>query len=443
LGSGAIDDAVEMQERLRLAQQQQAAGAWLAAAATYAELAAVHPLDHRLLANQANALWLADLPGAARECYGRALRIRPDCLVSKRGLASCLRDLNRFEEALTLHQELELALLPGSPDRLANLWAHSQVLIGLERFAEAFQRMACRRAWSQGLLPRPGNPRVAELTLVSEQGFGDTLQFVRFLEPLVAQRVLAGLSAGLLLLVEPPLVDLLREGLTWLEYPLEVRPKPEHLPAEALSLLDLPDALGQIEVAPTRADAAYLVSPLWTKQQRRLKPGPSAPGPWRLGLVTAAGRPLADPFCVRESEKRTLPELIIWRLVSELRQRGGVIVDLQFGEEALRHRGLGLELLRPGLSLDGFASTARVVAQLDLVITVDTAMAHLVGAMGCPCWVLLPWSSDPRWLREERTCPWYPKSVLFRQPRPGDWHGAVDQLLECFSSVCRVALKAP
>jgi Flp pilus assembly protein TadD len=137
-----------MDARLHLAQKQQVAGAWLAAAATYAQLAADHPFDHRMLANQANALWLADLPDAARDRYVRALKISPNCPVSKRGLASCLRDLNQFEAALALHQELEAVLQPGSPDRLANLWAHSQVLVGLERFAEAFQRMASwNRSW--------------------------------------------------------------------------------------------------------------------------------------------------------------------------------------------------------------------------------------------------------------------------------------------------------
>ena len=86
----------------------------------------------------------------------------------------------------------------------------------------------------------------------------------------------------------------------------------------------------------------------------------------------------------------------------------------------------------PGLSLEGFATTARVLAQLDLVITVDTAMAHLVGAMGRPGWVLLPWSADPRWLSATPTTPWYPSLRLFRQGRGGDWNGAVDQLLAAF-----------
>ena len=149
-------------------------------------------------------------------------------------------------------------------------------------------------------------------------------------------------------------------------------------------------------------------------------------------MVSAAGRKLDDPFCAREYQKRTLPERELWRLVAGLKQQGTLVYDLQFGCDQARHRALELELLDPGLSLEGFATTARVLAQLDLVISVDTAMAHLVGAMGRPGWVLLPWSSDPRWLSATPTTPWYPSLRLFRQGRGGDWNGAVDQLLAAF-----------
>ena len=424
---------MHLHERLTLAQAQQDRGDWLAAAASYAALATDHPADHRFLANQANALWLADLPGAATHCYARALQVRPDCPVSRKGLASCLRDLNQFEAALLLHRQLEAELAPDSEDGLANLWAHSQVLIGLERFEEAFHRMACRRPWAAGVAQPSHDPLAKVLLLVSEQGFGDTLQFVRFLEPLVRCRRAAGLRGGVLLLVEPALVELLREGLSWLPDPPEVTTKSEPLPPQAITLLDLPHALQQEQVEPARHEDAYLRSSCWTQPQAAVPGLLPGLGGMRVGLVTAAGRPLGDPFCQREFQKRTLPESIVWRLVQELRERGAQLVDLQFGAEAARHQALGLDLLQPALSLAGFAATARVVAQLDLVISVDTAMAHLIGAMGRECWVLLPWSADPRWGRFGHTCRWYSRSRLFRQPRPGDWHAAVDQLLESFT----------
>jgi hypothetical protein len=274
---------------------------------------------------------------------------------------------------------------------------------------------------------------------VSEQGFGDSLQFVRFLPDLVRRRQAAGLKGGVELLIEPALVTLFIEGLAWLGDPPRILPKPPAAsrPSQGLSLLDLPHALGGDQALPSGLGKGYLRSPLWSATPRWL-PRPSSPtgsptgsGP-AIGLVSAAGRKLDDPFCAREYQKRTLPERELWRLVEGLKQQGALVYDLQFGSDQARHRALALELLDPGLSLEGFATTARVLAQLDLVITVDTAMAHLVGAMGRPGWVLLPWSADPRWLSATPTTPWYPSLRLFRQGRGGDWNGAVDQLLAAF-----------
>ena len=420
--------------RLELAKHLQQQGAWLAAAAAYAELAALVPSDHRFLANQANALWLADLPEAAHRCYRRALALQPDCAISLRGLASCLRDLNQFDKALELHQLLAQQIPLASPDGQANLWAHSQLLMGLERYGEAFALMAARSSASQSDVPPSLMGDVvlrSELVLVSEQGFGDSLQFVRFLSDLVRRRQAAGLKGGVQLLIEPALVSLFIEGLAWLSDPPRILPKPPAAkrPSRGLSLLDLPHALGGNQALPSGLGKGYLRSPLWSATPRWLPS--TGPGP-AIGLVSAAGRKLDDPFCAREYQKRTLPEQELWRLVKGLKLKGALIYDLQFGSDQARHRALALELLDPGLCLEGFATTARVLAQLDLVITVDTAMAHLVGAMGRPGWVLLPWSADPRWLSATPTTPWYPSLRLFRQGRGGDWNGAVDQLLEAF-----------
>jgi ADP-heptose:LPS heptosyltransferase len=105
-------------------------------------------------------------------------------------------------------------------------------------------------------------------------------------------------------------------------------------------------------------------------------------------------------------------------------------VLLQFGPD----RGLAEPWRQRGLEeLPGdadFAATATLVAGLDLVITVDTALAHLVGAMGRPGWLLLPFSAAPRWLRERSDTPWYPSLRLFRQRQAGAWGPVVTAVLQ-------------
>ena len=88
-----------------------------------------------------------------------------------------------------------------------------------------------------------------------------------------------------------------------------------------------------------------------------------------------------------------------------------------------------------GESLDDFADTAAVVHQLDLVISVDTALAHLAGAMALPVWLLLPYAPDWRWMLERDDSPWYPSMRLFRQRQAGDWRELIDRVTRALSSV--------
>jgi ADP-heptose:LPS heptosyltransferase len=90
-----------------------------------------------------------------------------------------------------------------------------------------------------------------------------------------------------------------------------------------------------------------------------------------------------------------------------------------------------------------FAATARFIADLELVITVDTAMAHLVGALGRSDWVLLPFTADPRWHRHVTHTPWYPNLRLFRQPAPGDWISVIRKVLAAIEGHSRAWCQVP
>ena len=399
-------------EQAAILQRQ---GRWLEAAAVYDRLARVCPGDHRLRANQGNALWLADLPDAAAIAYRRALVLEPSSQVSLRGLASCLRDLQQWPQALALHDQLSPLLLPGSDDDRHNRWARSQVLLGLQRWREGFRAMARRHA----------DPLAPQLWIESEQGFGDTFQYVRFLQPLLEHRRAAGLSGGLVLQVEPALVEVLRQGLGWLEDPPLIEAWCGQANAPRLTLLELPAALGLNAVEPS---STYLRSPVWPA------PSSTAGTPLRVGVCWASGRKLEEPFMAREYRKRSLPPELLWRLLGALQLRGAELVPLQVGHDAHLAEALGGPLLPAPAAIETFHGTAQLMRQLDRVVSVDTAVAPLCGALGVPGWILLPWSADPRWLDQGDSTPWYGSLRLFRQPRPGDWHGAIDHLLAAWGA---------
>jgi hypothetical protein len=397
------------------AAQLQAEGRWLEAAALYNSLAVQDPRDHRLRANQGNALWLSDLPQAAARAYHQALSLKPDCGVSLRGLASCLRDLNRWSEAIATHSQAAARISPGSPEEGMNRWALSQVLLGEQRWREGFAAMAARHRSPH---PEPLDLLQPALAVASEQGFGDTFQYLRFLPALQQRRQAAGRQGGLTLLVEPNLVPLLQEGLAWLQDPIDVQAAAAAGGGQ-LTLLDLPHHLGISTVTPA---GGYLRSPLWPAGTRR-------GGPLRVGLCWAAGRKLEDPFTSREYHKRSLPPQVLSHLIEALHSRGARLVSLQVGPDADTADTLGVPLSEAPFPIESFSGTARVLRQLDRVVSVDTAIAHLAGAMGVPGWVLLPWSADPRWLASGESTPWYSSLRLFRQPNSGDWHGAIHHLL--------------
>ena len=418
--------AIAMAESLRQRRQP------LEAAAIYRQALDHSPRDMRLHNNLGDCLWLADHPWEALAPLLEASRLDPLHALPQRGLANVLRDLNRFEKAEEYYlRSWQLAADP------TTAWSLSQILIGLERFAEAFRWAECRFAMAEASFYRPKpywqGPQAAgalaqpntPLYIWSEQGFGDTFQYLRWLKPLCSQ------PGHRVLEVPPPLVNLLREGLSWLEYPPLVEAKqdsPAPIAGSSVSLLSLPHHLGGAPLSPQSelAGAAYL----------RIAPHPSGdrlgqrqPGAPRVGLAWAAGRKEDDCFTWREFVKRSLPAEQLLALSSGLEASGAELHNLQFGPDADLLERAWVGRLQP----DGdFLEQARLMANLDLVISVDTATAHLAGAMGLPCWLLLPFSADPRWLRKRQDSVWYPTMKLFRQSGSGDWRQVVTAVVHSF-----------
>ena len=408
---------------LRGAREAELRHDWDLAAWLYGITVQLEPANHRLTTNLGNVLWLADKPQQAESVVRRAVQLAPAEALPYRGLGNVLRDLNDFEQASEAYGQA--LSCDGAP---LTAWNLSQCLIGLERYDAAYAVAEARLSVAEMLPYRdppyfePDVPLQAlvqqrNVRLWSEQGFGDTLQYVRWVCGLCQQ------PHQLTLEVEWQLLTLLQQGLAWLPYPPTVVAKPRSGEPEPLKdalqgpLMSLPHHMGG---APLALRQGYLRSPLW--------PRAGSSPVQRIGLAWAAGRKLDDPFTAREYRKRSLPLAALEQLIEALLGLGAELVNLQIGPDRSESAGMAHCFVDSLAETADFAATAALVLQLNLVICVDTALAHLVGALGHPGWVLLPFSADPRWLRQRSDCVWYPSLRLWRQQSRGDWRAPIDAL---------------
>ncbi|HEY2891967.1 MAG TPA: tetratricopeptide repeat protein [Dongiaceae bacterium] len=241
------------------------------------------------------------------------------------------------------------------------------------------------------------------LLLHAEQGLGDTIQMLRYL-PLVASR-----GGNILLELQPELIGLAAANLG--DLPVKPVSRGDPLPAYDFNcpMMSLPLAFGT-QLASIPAAIPYIAVPGQARD--------SVPGRPRLGLAWAAGGS-------SEFAKKSL-HLADFGFLAAI--PGLDLVSLQKGarENEAAQPPPGLTLEQPALA--DFLHTAHIIAGLDLVISVDTAVAHLAGAMGKPVWLLLPHPAEWRWLTGRDDSPWYPTMRLFRQPQRGDWLVAFDKL---------------
>jgi hypothetical protein len=253
------------------------------------------------------------------------------------------------------------------------------------------------------------------ILLHAEQGFGDTIQFVRYV-PLLAAR-------GAKIVLEIP--DSLRPLLDKLDGVVAIIGRGEpHAPIDwHCPLMSLPHAFGTtLKTVP--ASLPYLRAPADRIESWRAKL--PATGKLRVGLVWS-GKPSH-----RNDHNRSIA---FGRLAPLLAQNGVDFISLQRDvRDADRAALSSSTVVRPDLDTADFADTAAIIETLDLVIAVDTAVAHLTGAMGKPLWLLLPFSPDWRWMLNRSDSPWYTSARLFRQPKIADWDSVIAALGEALAS---------
>ena len=360
---------------------------------------------------------------AAVAAHRRAIAADPDYAKGYANLAVALRNKGDLDEMLEVsHRAVALA-----PDNPLTRYNHAHFLLMCGYLAEGFVEhqwgRKCKQL-SEGMPVFEGPEWQGEifagktLLLFAEYGIGDALQFVRYV-PMVAAR-----GGRVVLQVQPAIAALLRAmpGVV-------VLGRDESVPHYDLQLplMDLPRIFG------TTLDTIPVGVPYLKADSAKVEAWRTALGhqpALKVGVVWA-GSPLHKGDQQRSlSAETVLPRLVmpgvqLFSLQKEprpadvpvLQQLAGDVIDL-------------------APRLGDFTDTAAAVAALDLVISVDTSVAHLAGGLGRPCWMLLPYALDWRWLRDREDSPWYPSIRLFRQSKPQVWH---DVLLRVSAELWRAA----
>jgi tetratricopeptide (TPR) repeat protein len=343
-------------------------------------------------------------------------------------LGKALTDLGYDEEALRCHR-LSAEIEPGFA--LAH-WNMSLVLLSAGDFAAGWKEYEWRWRWdkfpdAKRVLPVPewrGEPLEGKTIVVySEQGYGDTIQFA----PLA--RRLAEQAGEVLLEVTTPQVRLFQEGFARGNLAVIERTRDPNRVATAkpyhytLPLISLPAKLGLGLAELPLSQGGYITPP--ARHRAPWKKRLAGPG-LKVGLAWL-GRKTPD-------HRRSIP-LAQFRPLFAV--KGVAWHALQRAGETGEIRATGLPIADWSAYLEDFADTAALIAELDLVISIDTAAAHLAGAIAKPVLIMLVAHPDWRWLRGRDDCPWYPTARLFRQPQIGDWDSVIAEVARALAAFAK------
>lgn len=386
------------------------------AVAALREAVRLAPSNAAAHVNLGNALLEQDSMEAAEAAFRRAVTLDPNLPEAQSGLGYLFTNTHRFREAIAAcERAIELR-----PDFAEAHWNQGFAYLLAGDFENGWEKYEWRKrhpryaaAYRSFDAPTWEGEDIAGRTLLihAEQGLGDSMQFIRYAEPLAARgaRVIVACDRALIALFRrvrgvADAID--KSGAT---PPFDLWIDQMSLPRVTRTRLEsIPTPGAYLSADPARAAA-------WRRDLADAKDGP------KVGLVWAGNAQHSN------DRRRSMPVEAVRPLVGVA---GVTFVSLQVGP-----RSRGIERLAPAPILDlsgrltDFMDTAAVVDNLDLVIAVDTAVAHLAGGMDKPVWTLLPFDPDWRWVVAcaDHT-PWYPSMRLFRQPRLGDWDSVVGRM---------------
>ena len=359
--------------------------------------------------------------------YERALAIRPQHLQALNNKGVLLREAGRVREAITTYEHA----IDADPN-CSEAWvgkALCELLVG--QYQKGWHSYEWRKKrfgpWgTHSSAPEwRGEPLAGKTLLIqAEQGLGDTVQFCRY------AKLAKEAGAQVILQVQDRLVRL----ISTLDRDIAVIPGSNAAPAcdYRVMLLSLP-AILETREATVPSDDAYLTAVPELVAQWKDRIGPSG---FRIGIHWQ-GEQKWDGVEKPGDRERSFP----LRHFHGISQIPGVrLISLQKNDGLDQLTGLpdGMRVELPGefdAGADAFLDSAAIIANLDLVITSDTAMAHVASALGCPVWLVVQHVPDWRWQLDRHDCPWYPKMRLFRQTERGNWSAVFDSVHQMLPGV--------
>jgi tetratricopeptide (TPR) repeat protein len=375
-------------------------------------LLATEPAHAALHFNRGHALASQGRHAEAIAAYDQALTSRPDYVAAHLNRGTALQALNRHPEAIVSFENV-LAIETRHPDAALSRLTLGDYRAGFQQHETRFARSgmpARRRGFGKPLWLGEFPLHRKTILLHAEQGLGDTIQFARY-APL-----LAGLGGKVVLEVPAELVTLLGRLAGVADVVARGAPLPSfdlHCPMGSLPLASA------TEVATIPAAIPYL------------KASEERVAQWRARLAALPSPRVAIAWSGRASHPNDRNRsLALARLAPlfALEQVSFVSVQRELSDADVATLAGIPRITAVGAELRDFDDTAAVLGLADLVIAVDTAVAHLAAAMGRPTWILLPFSPDWRWMLGRDDSPWYPTARLYRQPAPGDWDSVVAQV---------------
>lgn len=358
-----------------------------------------------------------------RDLFNRAYIVDPKNIIVLTNLASMALDDCEYQKSLEYHerilvqQPLHSSILSSKGRVLLSLgnlkdgFALNEHGLGLENSRGKLQPFT-KSAWRGDYCNK--------LLITYEQGLGDTIQFIRYAE-------LCKKHANKVYILCPPEIKGLMETCPWIDGAVQMICENEF--DEHISVMSLPYLFGTV-LGTIPATIPYLYA-LKSKVEENIVKSDQL----KVGLVWS-GNPRRHSIRASMVDKKR--SITFSQYAPLLTMEGVQFYNLQFGahKESETKDNWFNDAVKAGLIIDpirearDFSDTAAIIAQLNLVITVDTSVAHVAGAMGKPVWILSRFSGCWRWLTDRTDSPWYPSAKLFRQQKQDDWDGVIVEVMQ-------------